>query len=78
MFEEARSGEQEVPAHAHSLTIPAIMRCNYISCVVPNERKAEAVRNTLSGEISTACCAMILRTHPNIILYLDERAVTKL
>lgn len=68
----------DVPTHALSLTIPAIMACKAISCVVPDERKAEAVSNTLNAEISTACPATILRTHPNCILYLDTGAASKL
>jgi len=68
----------DVPTHALSLTIPAIMRCKAISCVVPDERKAEAVFNTLNAEISTGCPATILRTHPDTILYLDEGSASKL
>mgnify|MGYP005857431933 CR=1 FL=1 len=68
----------DVPTHALSLTIPAIMHCKHISCVVPDERKAEAVHNTLNAEISTACPATVLRTHPNAILYIDEGAASKL
>lgn len=68
----------DVPTHALSLTIPAIMRCNAISCVVPDERKAEAVYNTLNAEISSACPATILRTHPDCVLYLDEGSASKL
>jgi glucosamine-6-phosphate deaminase len=68
----------DVPTQALSLTIPAIMRCKHISCVVPDERKAEAVYNTLNAEISTACPATILRTHPDTVLYLDSGAASKL
>jgi glucosamine-6-phosphate deaminase len=68
----------DVPTHALSLTISAIMRCKHISCVVPDERKAEAVYNTLNAEISTTCPATILRTHPATVLYLDEGAASKL
>jgi glucosamine-6-phosphate deaminase len=68
----------DVPTHALSLTIPAIMGCKAISCVVPDERKAEAVYNTLNAEISTACPATILRTHPDTVLYLDEGSASKL
>jgi glucosamine-6-phosphate deaminase len=68
----------DVPTHALSLTITAIMNCKHISCVVPDERKAEAVFNTLNAEISTACPATILRTHPDCILYLDEGSASKL
>lgn len=62
---------EEVPTHALSLTIPAIMSCATISCVVPDERKARAVYETVRGEISTACPASILRRHPDAVLYLD-------
>jgi glucosamine-6-phosphate deaminase len=68
----------DVPTHALSLTIPAIMGCKAISCVVPDERKSEAVFNTLNAEISTAYPATILRTHPDTILYLDEGSASKL
>ncbi len=62
---------EEVPTHALTLTIPAIMSCSRISCVVPDERKAKAVYETVKGEISTACPASILRRHPDADLYLD-------
>lgn len=68
----------DVPTHALSLTIPAIMGCHAISCVVPDERKAQAVFNTLNAEISTDCPATILRTHPDCVLYLDEGSAFKL
>ena len=69
---------EAVPTHALSLTVPAIMRCKAISCVVPDARKAEAVYNTVNGPISTACPASILRTHSNAILFLDPPAASKL
>ena len=51
----------DVPTHAVSLTIPAIMRCDVISCVVPDERKAKAVRAALHDAVSTKCPATALR-----------------
>lgn len=68
----------DVPTHALTQTIPAIMRCKVISCVVPDERKSQAVYDTLNAEISTACPATILRTHPAAVLHLDEAAASKL
>lgn len=68
----------DVPTHALSLTIPAIMGCKRISCVVPDERKAEAVYNALHAEISTVCPATILRKHEDTVLFLDEGAASKL
>lgn len=65
---------EDVPSIALTLTVPAIMRCETISCVVPDDRKAEAVKNTLYGEINTNCPATILRSHPNTNLFLDTAA----
>jgi len=63
---------EDVPAEALTMTIPAIMSSKIISCLVPDERKAQAVHNALYGDISTACPASILRKHPNAILFLDK------
>ena len=60
-----------VPTHALTLTIPALMRAQAAFCVVPARTKAEAVRRTIQEEVSTACPATVLRTHPCATLYLD-------
>lgn len=65
---------EEVPRQALSLTIPAIMAADVISCVVPERRKARAVRQSLYGPVSTDCPASVLRTHPNAVLFLDEHS----
>ncbi len=65
------SSMEMVPEKAITLTIPAIMNCRKIICNVPGVRKVEAVQNTLIGPISTACPASILRTHPDVTLFLD-------
>jgi glucosamine-6-phosphate deaminase len=61
-----------VPRMAVTLTIPAIMRSGAISCVVPGERKLNAVGNTLTGEIGEKCPATILRNHHDATLFLDS------
>lgn len=63
---------EEVPRQAVTLTIPAIMRSATISCVVPEQRKADAVYRTLNGPVSTRCPASILRRHPDSTLFLDR------
>jgi glucosamine-6-phosphate deaminase len=68
----------DVPKEAVSLTIPAIMNCSVISCMVPDKRKATAVYNTLYAEISTECPATILRNHPNTVLFLDQGSASEL
>ena len=69
---------KHVPGKAVTLTITAIMNCNALCCTVPDERKSEAVYNTLSGEISTSCPASILRKHDNAVLFLDSFAAKKI
>lgn len=68
----------DVPKEAISLTIPAMMNAKVISCMVPDKRKAEAVYNTLNGEIATDCPATILRKHDNCVLFLDKDSASKL
>jgi glucosamine-6-phosphate deaminase len=68
----------EVPTHALTLTIPALLRPRAVSCVVPGSRKAQAVCDTLRGPISTACPASVLRTHARAVLHIDDAAAAKL
>jgi glucosamine-6-phosphate deaminase len=60
-----------VPTHAITVTIPALLRASTVLAIVPEARKAEPVRRTLEGPISTACPATILRRQPHATLYLD-------
>lgn len=68
----------DVPARAMTLTVPALLAASHIVCVVPGDRKADAVRNMLEGEIATACPASILRTHPSAELFLDAESCAAL
>ena len=62
----------EVPTHALTLTIPALMRAGVVFGIVPGRRKAEAVRHTLNSGISERYPSTILRRHAQAILYLDK------
>jgi glucosamine-6-phosphate deaminase len=64
----------EVPTHAITLTIPALMSAGELICTVPGPRKAAAVRATLRDEITTECPATIMRRHPAATLYIDTAA----
>lgn len=63
---------EDVPTHALTLTIPALLSANFKSVVVPGPTKAEAVKKTLYDKISTECPSTILRKEKNTILYLDK------
>jgi glucosamine-6-phosphate deaminase len=69
---------EEVPASAISVTIPAILRVRKLIVSVPGARKAAIVRRTLEEAISTSCPATILRTHPDVTLYLDQDSASEL
>ncbi len=62
----------DVPTHALTLTIPALMIPEYIFCVVPAPTKANAVKNTCLGIITEKVPATVLRLHENSELYLDK------
>lgn len=68
----------EVPERALSLSIPAILSARVISCVVPDRRKAEAVRAALEGPVTPDCPASALRRHGEVYLYLDEESASLL
>ena len=68
----------DVPEKAITLTITAIMNCKNICCAVPDERKSDAVFNTITKEINTECPASVLRMHDSAVLYLDKFAANKL
>jgi len=61
-----------VPKTALTLTIPTLMSAKSLICVVPGKLKAEAIKNTLTAEISEKCPATILRKHPNAKLFIDN------
>ena len=62
---------EDVPEKAISMSIRQILSAREIICVVPDKRKAAAVKACLEGEISPMAPASILRQHPNVTLYLD-------
>lgn len=69
---------EDVPKYAVTLTIPALLSSAYMFCVVPAMTKAQAVERTVNGPVSEACPASILRTHNNVILYLDKDSASLL
>lgn len=63
-----------VPQYALTLTIPTLLSAKFMYCMVPGKTKAQAVKETLNGPISTDCPASILRTHENAFLYVDRNS----
>ena len=69
---------EQVPTHAISMSIRQILKSREIICVVPDLRKAKAVKASVEGDISPMVPASILRTHANTTLYLDNGSAAQL
>ncbi len=72
------AGLDDVPKQAISMTVKQILRAGEIVCIVPDERKAQALKNCFENEISPIYPASILRTHDNTTVYLDEASASLL
>ena len=62
----------DVPTQAISMSIQQILQAREIICVVPDARKAEAVKACLESEVSPLAPASILQIHSNTTVYLDQ------
>src|SRR2546423_3900506 len=68
----------DIPQRAISMSIRQILKAQKIVCIVPDTRKAKAVKACFEGEISPLAPASILRTHANTTAYLDKYSVALL
>jgi glucosamine-6-phosphate deaminase len=69
---------QEAPERALTLTIPTVFRVPRLIASVPGPRKAQVIRRTVHDPISTACPSTLLRTHPDVTVYLDTDSAAEL
>ncbi len=67
-----------VPQYAFTLTIPMLCSARTMLCIVPERRKAQAVRDALQGPVSTSCPASILRQQSHCTLFLDADSASLL
>lgn len=70
--------DDDVPAHAITVTIPALLRAGRVLAIVPEARKAAPVRAALQGPISTSCPASILQRAPHATIFLDPESASSL
>jgi len=69
---------EDVPSRAISMTVAQILESRHIVCTVPDERKAEAVKNAVEGPVTHEVPASILQQHPSTDLFLDKAAASRL
>ncbi len=68
----------QVPKQAISMSVRQILKAREILAIVPESRKANAVKTCFEGEISPMAPASILRTHANANVYLDKESASLL
>jgi glucosamine-6-phosphate deaminase len=68
------SSIEQVPTHALTLTIPALLNAPHIYCIVPGPLKASAVFNTFNQPISEAHPSSILREHSQCRFFFDQES----
>jgi glucosamine-6-phosphate deaminase len=67
-----------VPTQAISMSVRQVMKSKEILAVVPDARKAHAIKACFDGEINPMAPSSILRTHPNATVYLDRHSAALL
>lgn len=67
-----------VPEQAITMTVKQILKSKIILSCVPRRMKAEAIRKTLTSEVTPQIPATILKTHPDWTLYLDRESASRL
>ncbi len=68
----------DVPTRAISMSVQQIMKSKLLVVTCPDRRKAEAVRDTVKGEVTNMCPASKLQEHPKCQLFLDNEAASLL
>lgn len=69
---------EEVPTHAITLTIPALLAAARVLCIVPEARKAAAVKACLLEPIDAARPGSVLRRVSHARLYLDPDSAAQI
>ncbi|MDQ2856790.1 MAG: glucosamine-6-phosphate deaminase [Acidobacteriota bacterium] len=68
----------DVPSQAISMSIQQILKATNVLCVVPDSRKAKAVRDCLELEVTPLHPASILQRHAQTTVYLDSESAALL
>ena len=69
---------EDVPTTAISMGIGSIMKSKKVILIAYGEAKAEAIANTINGEMTTDVPASVLQNHPDVTIILDDAAASKL
>jgi glucosamine-6-phosphate deaminase len=64
----------DVPKQAVSMSVRQVLKAKEILAVVPDARKAPAIKACFDGPISPMAPSSVLRNHPNATVYLDRQS----
>lgn len=68
----------EVPTHAITMGISEIMNAKEIIVIATGSNKKDAVYEMIKGNISENVPASVLQRHPNVTVYIDKDAASRL
>lgn len=68
----------EVPRQAVTMGLGTILKARRILLLANGSKKAPAIKETVSGFITTKCPASFLQAHPDVTLILDQEAASLL
>lgn len=68
----------DVPERAISISVRQLLKSRAVVSVVPDARKAAAVRLCLEGTVGPMAPASVLRAHPDATIYLDRASASRL
>lgn len=69
---------EQVPRNAISMSIRQILKSRTLVITVPDDRKAQAVHDSVMGPVTNSVPASILQEHPDTRLFLDSAAASLL
>src|SRR5438876_815966 len=72
------SSLEQVPRKAISMSIRQILKSENILCIVPDKRKAKAVKDSLEDDVGPNHPASVLQQHPRTTIYLDADSASLL
>lgn len=66
--------DMQMPTKALTMGIATIMKAKKIILIASGKEKAQAIYNSLYGEITPLVPASMLRLHPDVTIYIDDEA----
>lgn len=70
--------ENPMPRYALTMGIGTIMKARKIVLIATGEKKAQAIKAAIQGEVTPHCPVSVLQNHPYALLLLDEAAASLL